>query len=103
MEEVVEEPTDSFKNRCAPTIPAEEGHLVPIKHNFKETFDCPIFCGRRRIIMKWVGKKEVIHNVIREEGHPRKEFLREQKLSTNSSPVEFLNHFFLFQKKHLFS
>ena len=44
QEEVVEEPVNEFDFR-APTIEEHEYPTTP-KHNFNETFDCPMFKGR---------------------------------------------------------
>jgi SAP domain len=47
-ETIVEEPTNSFKAR-APTIPEEDRDFVPVKHNFAEIFDRPVFTGIRLV------------------------------------------------------
>ena len=40
--------------------------------------------------------------MVKEEGHPRKEFIMEQKLTIKSSPIEFFESFLPVYEKHIF-
>ena len=47
LEEVVPEPDNpTFKTPRAPTMAEDEAMFVPVKHNFDETFDRPVFTGK---------------------------------------------------------
>jgi hypothetical protein len=56
---IVEEPLNlSFKTAVrAPTVPADEADVVPVKHDFAEVFDRPIFSGTvEKVVMHRNGR-----------------------------------------------
>ncbi|CAB9519576.1 unknown protein [Seminavis robusta] len=99
-EEAVEEPENTIRNARAPTVPADEAGSVPVKHNFAETFDRPIFTGKRTVPKYHSNGKRIMQegrqvneSVMREHLSLRQEFLRKNKLTQYSDPVEYANAF----------
>jgi hypothetical protein len=101
LPDVVQEPTNTIPNARAPTVPLEEAGRVPKKHNFAESFDRPIFTGKKQAQKVHAnGKKAfdeqgdpVWETVQRQTITARKDFLSRHKLTRFSDPVEFANAF----------
>ena len=90
-------------NARAPTVPIDEAATVPIKFDFNETFDRPVFQGRHYI--PWydeAGNKVTDAEapqeiVVRKKLVPKREFQIRHSLSKHSDPVEFANAFLPWQ------
>jgi hypothetical protein len=99
---IVEEPGNTIRNARAPTVPRDEATSVPIKHNFTETFDRPIFSGKQQVQKMHNNNKKVfdadgnpvMESVQRQKITPRRDFLLKHKLSVHSDPVEYADAFF---------
>jgi hypothetical protein len=83
----------------APTVPREEAGTIPIKYNFKEVFDCPLFTGRHYISRYDAsGNKETATTEPQEirlwkSLVARQKFQIRHALTRHSDPVEFLDAF----------
>ena len=101
IDEAVVEPVNTIRNARAPTVEAD-AKTVPVKHNFGETFDRTIFSGKKHVQKTHANNKKmfdkdgnpVMEYVQRERITPRKDFLRQNKLTVSSDPVEFANAYF---------
>jgi len=99
--EVVEEPENTIVNPRAPTAPADEAEEVPVKHNFGERFDRPVFGGRKCVPKRHANGRQAIGNkgqlvyvpAIRTKMQIRSDFLRKHHLSSAADPVEFADAF----------
>jgi len=97
--EVVEEPENTINNPRAPTNMGDA--TVPVKHNFAERFDRPVFAGRKSVPkMHGNGKRQtgemgqpLFNKTIREKILVKRDFLRKHHLSSASHPVEFADAF----------
>ena len=98
--EAAVEPTNSLLNARAPTVPRDEAIAVPVKHNFKECFDRPVFQGRQYTPRydeqgnKVTDAEEPQDIVVRKALVARRKFQIRHKLSRHSDPVEFADAFF---------
>jgi hypothetical protein len=94
------EPTNTLHNARAPTVPRDEAQAVPLKYNFKEHFDRPMFHGRQYIPRydrsgnKVAAAAEPQQLVLRKKLVARHKFQICHGLSRHSDPVEFTNAFF---------
>ena len=99
---VVTEPENpTFAKPRAPTIAEEEAAVVPEKHNFSITFECPQFEGKR--------KKPVVdhrgNHKLDDEGVPmfdvidringcvREELIKDNNITKNTTPEQFADLF----------
>jgi hypothetical protein len=95
----VTEPANTIANARAPTVPIDEAATIPIKYNFDECFDRPLFQGRQYLPRyDSAGNKETAafepqEIVIRKKLVPRRDFQIRHKLSRHSDPVEFMDAF----------
>ena len=97
----VEEPANAIPNPRAPTVPLDEAEEVPVKHNFSERFDRPVFAGRKYVPKRHPNGRQctglkgqlVYVPAIRMNQQVRTEFLRKHHLSSASDPVEFADAF----------
>jgi hypothetical protein len=100
---VVEEPTNlAFKTAVrAPTVPADEADVVPVKHDFAEVFDRPIFSGtyekvvthrNGRVRLDKQGKERTQH-LPRLIGGPNPAFVQKHNLSIKSHPADYAEVF----------
>jgi hypothetical protein len=85
-------------NFYAPTIPPEDRDKAPpIKHDFMETFDRPVFEGRmKKFLMTRAGNPKrgedgipMIETVVREKGGVRDDFVKAHGLDRNTTPQEW--------------
>ncbi len=95
------EPVSKF-NFYAPTIPPEDRDKAPpIKHDFMETFDRPVFEGRmKKFLMTRAGNPKrgedgipMIETVVREKGGVRDDFVKAHGLDRNTTPQEWFRAF----------
>jgi hypothetical protein len=97
--EAVVEPVNTLANARAPTVPRDEAFTVPIKHNFNETFDRPLFQGRHFVPRyddegnKVTDAAAAQNIVIRKHLVARRKFQIKHQLSKHSDPVEFAEAF----------
>jgi HeH/LEM domain len=95
----VPEPSNTIANARAPTVPIDEAATIPIKYNFDECFDRPLFQGRQYVPRydedgnKETAALEARDVVIRKKLVPRRDFQIRHKLSRHSDPVEFMDAF----------
>jgi len=97
----VEEPENTINNPRAPTVPADESDVVPVKHNYAERFDRPVFGGRKFVPKKHTNGRQAVGAkgqpvyvaAIRNNMQVRTEFMRKHHLSSASHPVEFADAF----------
>ena len=82
-DEVVLDPVNEFAFR-APTLEEADNPTTP-KHNYNETFDCPVFTGNSRV------KNEDGEPQVRTNGEPQARWLSDYKLNVNSHPVDWMN------------
>jgi Transposase IS4 len=100
QEETALEPLNVLATARAPTVPREEADTVPVKHNFSETFDRPLFHGRQYIPRydsdgnKVTDALEPQELVIRKALVARRKFQLRHQLCKHSDPVEFMDAFF---------
>mmetsp|Transcript_3515 Transcript_3515/g.5447 ORF Transcript_3515/g.5447 Transcript_3515/m.5447 type:complete len:534 (-) Transcript_3515:133-1734(-) len=96
----VEEPQNSVDCR-APTVPEEEAGIIPVKHNFQETFPRPDFEGKFHAVQRRrngsVRKDNRGHLLTQElpllNGRVNPTFILENGLHTSSSPAEWFAAF----------
>jgi hypothetical protein len=104
----VEEPLNTIRNARAPTVPENEAGSVPVKHDFAETFDRPIFSGKKQVQKTHRNNRKMfdgdgnplMESVQRQLIMPRQDFLQKHKLTAYSDAVEFANAFFLTWKEN---
>jgi hypothetical protein len=100
IEEPVEEPLNTIRNARAPTVDADA--KVPVKHDFAETFDRPIFEGKVQVQKMHNNNKKmfdkdgtpIMTTAQRQHITPRQDFLLKHNLTRSSDPVEYANAFF---------
>jgi hypothetical protein len=98
---VAEPLNPSFTKPRAPTIPADEADVVPVKHDFAEVFERPRFSGSyERAITQRNGRQSYDANgnvrteaVTRKKGGPDPAFVAKHKLTVHSHPADFLEVF----------
>lgn len=92
----IAEPENSFLAR-APAVLALEAAVVPIKYNFEHTFNRPVFTAKARVpVLSKRGflqlnylQKITYKNEVRLQGCPNPDFIKANKLSTSSHPIEW--------------
>lgn len=97
---LAEEPVNTHPNARAPT--QQEGEPTPVKYNFDEIFDRPVFLGKKvQFQYQRNGRKKLdkdgmheFRRLPRKTLSPRRDFLRKHHLSKHSDPVEFMDAFF---------
>ena len=110
LQEPLPEPMNlHINNARAPTLPMEDINKEPRpKFNFEETFDRPIFTGTKKAIKTSASGLPVMdrqgnvvyETVMRTEGQPKDVFLKKNKLTVKSHPVEFLHAFLPLKNNH---
>jgi Transposase IS4 len=94
------EPNNALRNARAPTVPREEASTVPVKHNFADCFDRPLFQGRQYVPRydasgnKVTDALEPQDLIVRKNLVARRKFQIRHHLSRHSDPVEFMDAFF---------
>ena len=54
LEDIVDEADNpTFSNPRAPTIEGKDAKFIPVKHNFAEVFDRPVFAGKVTCVLKY--------------------------------------------------
>ena len=99
QEEAVSEPDNTIPNARAPTVPETEG--VPIKHNYAERFDRPVFAGRKNVPKMYANGRpqtgptgnQIYTKATRENLETKAEFLRKHHLNSDACPIEFADAF----------
>jgi hypothetical protein len=95
------EPVSKF-NFYAPTVPADDRDKAPpVKHNFIETFDQPVFEGwMKKVLMTQAGNPKrdkdgipIIQKVIPEKGGVRDDFVKAHMLDGSSTSQEWFRAF----------
>ena len=103
----VDEPYNStFKAPRAPTIPAEDALKVPIKYNFTDTFDRPVWQGRMErpmVFASGISKKnkdgsDMLENVECKSGCLDPKFIEKHNLSVSSRSEDFMEVLFPYEK-----
>ena len=106
-EEVAEEPAnDTFHLPRAPTIDERDTKYVPVKHNFDEIIDIPVFKGMvdrperyangtTKLNRDGSTKKE---RTLRNHGSIRPEFVKKHNITPSTRPDEFVRLFLPFKK-----
>jgi hypothetical protein len=97
----VTEPINTIRNARAPTVPEDEAGTIPVKHDFAEAFDRPIFTGKKQVQRLHPNGRKMFDEdgnpvwmkVSRKTITPRRDFLHKHKLTRFSDPVEFANAF----------
>ena len=98
---VVEPLNPTFNIARAPTLPAAEARLNPVKHDFNETFSIPKFYRvtikyeetRRRTLKRDHEGNPIPIEDLRETGHVKEDFKQKHKLSSSSKPWKFAETF----------
>ena len=105
--ECVDEPSNpTFKAPRAPTHPDRDALKVPMKYNFAETFDRPVWQGRMESPMTFasgIEKKNIdgskmMENVTRKYGCLDPRFIKKHNLSVDSQPEDFMETLFPFEE-----
>ena len=95
--EPVAEPENTFLV-CAPTVPALKATVIPVKYNFEQTFDCPVFTAKAKVPVlnyrggPWldVSRKTIIYKEeVRLRGCPNPDFIHANKLTMSSHPIQW--------------
>jgi hypothetical protein len=78
-QEAVSEPVNTITS-YAPTIPAEDAAIVPVKHNFEEVFERADFTGidgipKNKKVMKDRNGVTMYEDSVRDFGIPDTDFL----------------------------
>jgi hypothetical protein len=88
-ETISEPPNPAFVIPRAPTIPEENASFVPIKHNFGETFDRPLFTGREQTVKQKGGQIQkdcngspIMEERVQEKGQVKEESIQKRNLTT---------------------
>jgi hypothetical protein len=105
-EDCMPEPENpTFTRARAPTVPEAEAEVVPVKYNFKETFNRPTFSGtyeeddtyaNGRVKLGRGGKAKRVRRT-RKEGNVNPKFIRTNKLTVSSHPADFVHSFLPFR------
>jgi hypothetical protein len=104
-QEQVAEPNTKFRSLVGPTIPSGEGEAP--KFNFDETFDRPPFTALAKVVKinRWGNPihdrhgRVLYEEVVREEGRPNLDWLKQHKLIPESEPAEWINALLPLQRK----
>ena len=109
--EAVEEPANpTFTNPRAPTIDERDAQFVPVKHNFAETFDRPVFQAKHNEIVLTGGRSSkkkpkltkdgdwLRKEVRRTQGCVNPDAMKKYKLSPTTTPLEYMEIFLPFEK-----
>ena len=100
-----EEPANpNFSTPRAPTIDGKDAAHVPLKYNFSDKIDRPIFTGLMNVAVKYASgilKKRRDGSIeteskTRNKGCIREEFIEKHKISTNTTPSEYMELFLPF-------
>lgn len=109
LKDIMAEPENpTFSKPHAPTIEIDQAAFVPIKHNFTATFERPDFKseyevfdrGRNGRIKLDKDRKPTRVKNPQKNGRIDPAFVMQHKLSTRSSPVEFMATFLPFKENH---
>ena len=112
LDEIVDKPANpTFSQPRAPTIEERDAGFVPVKHNFKEVFDRPVFKAKREEIE--LGRNNTLklnhdrsikrHTVSRVEGGVNPTMMDRFQLNTKSTPTDYMEIFLPFEKNRYFS
>ena len=100
----VKEPSNVADFR-APTIPEGDHAIVPIKYNFSDRFDRPVFVGKKEVpkftrqqkLRYSTGVKTekalLFEETLAEEGGPKMSWIRSNNLSMDSTPADWFHAF----------
>ena len=105
----VAEPTNTIPNARAPTIDEEDAAIVPVKHNFVETFDREVFGGTRKCIqLKRRGTRVTVKRnsdktimtkeMMRLKGGVSPEVMKKFDLNPSTTPAQYFEIFLPVEK-----
>ena len=106
-EEVAEEPNnENFRLPRAPTIDERDAQFVPVKHNFDESIDIPVFkgMGERDVRFSNGTKKfntdgsNMKETFVRNHGSIKSEFAKKHNINQYTRPDEYARLFLPFKK-----
>ena len=102
LEDIVDEPENpNFSQPRAPTIEERDAAFIPVKHNFKEVFDRPVFKATKDVIelgrnnsIKYNRNKTVKRRTVaRVDGGVNSTIQDKYQLSPKSLPTDYMEIF----------